>query len=136
MTNNNAHLWEVKHPYYCSESNFYSHDPYCRHDSWADFAKTMAKSDPELNLLFRWDWQSPHEDDDSENQIQWGGDENYRDCTVQLFFVMQRKGIFACHEVSVCRADEPAVRAWLTGRLPHLLALWAPIAADAKEVEA
>jgi hypothetical protein len=119
-------LWDVDHPYYCSESNFYSHDPFCRHDSWHDFAETMGKSDGELNLLFRWDWKAPRADD-GDGPIAWIGDENHRDSYLQLFFVMQREGIFACHEVSVCRADEPKIAEWLKGRLPYLLKLWEPL---------
>lgn len=121
------HLWEVRHPYYCNEGNFYSRDPYCFHKSWGDFAYSMGDSDPELNLLFRWDWVAPHEDGDFDKAIKWEGDENYRDSTLKLFWVMQRKGIFACHEVSVCRADEPAIRLWLQERVKHLLKLWEPL---------
>lgn len=87
----------------------------------------MGESDAELNLLFRWDWEAPHVDDDSENPIEWRGDENYRDSTLKTFWVLQRKGIFMCHEVDVCRADEPAVRAWLEERMKHLLKLWEPL---------
>lgn len=120
-------LWEVVHPYYCSESNRYSNEAYARHSSWRDFMESMGNSDPDLNLLFRWDWRAPREDDDWEKPIAWQGDENYRDSILQLFWVLQRKGIFMCHEVSVCRADEPAVRAWLKGRMRHLLELWKPL---------
>lgn len=121
------HLWEVDHPYYCNEGNFFSNDCYTWHRSWGDFAETMGTSDPELNLLFRWDWSAPHEDGDSEKPITWKGDENYRDCVLKTFWVYQRKGIFACHEIEVCRADEPVVREWLSSRMAHLHALWVPL---------
>ena len=110
-------LWDVSHPYYCSESNYYSHDPHEEYESWKDFAESMGKSDPELNLLFRWDWERlGFEDGD------WDGVH-----TLKLFFVLQRKGIFSCHEVTVTEDDEPAIRAWLLTRLPHIFALWEPL---------
>lgn len=123
-------LWEIDNPYYCSEGNYYSREPYHAYSSWKEFADTMGKSDGELNLLFRWDWQAPHVDGDSDNDFDWQGDENYRDSTLKLFWVMQRKGIFACHEISVCRADEPAIRAWLVERMRHILAFWGPLRED------
>ncbi len=115
-----THLWDVKHPYYCSESNFYSRDCYCMHASWQDFTETMGQSDGEYNLLFRWDWRAPED-------FEWQGNEHCRDCILKLFFVMQRKGIFACHEVAVCRADESKVKDWLQDRMKHIVALWEPL---------
>ncbi len=126
------HLWEYDHPYYCSESNFYSREPFCAHKSWDDFASSMGASDPELNLCFRWDWHPPRNEDDDET-IEWKHDENYRESYINLFFVMQRKGIFCCHEVQVARTDEPAIRKWLTARMPHLLQVWEPINVEKEE---
>ena len=123
-------LWEIKHPYYCNEGNFYSREPYCFCESWDDFA--MKDSDPELNLLFRWDWVPPT-DDDGET-IKWSNDETAKESTLQTFWVLQRKGIFGCHEIMVSRSEEPEIRAWLQSRLPYLLALWEPLA-DAVERE-
>ncbi len=117
------HLWEVDHPYYCSEGNFYSHEPYAWHDCWDDFG--MVDSDPELNLLFRWDWTPPTEEDCE--TIAFSEDESVKESTLQLFFVMQRKGIFCCREIKVARSEEPKIRDWLQSRLPHLLALWEPL---------
>ena len=112
------HLWEVDHDYYCNESNT------VRHGSWSEFVEGMGKSDLDMNLLFRWDW-SVHKDDD-EKPIHHP-DPYYRDATLQTFWVMQRKGYLACHEVSVCRNDEPEVRKWLASRFTHLAKLWLPL---------
>ncbi len=120
-------LWEVKHPYYCNEGNYYARGTITRHDRWQDFIDDMGDADMDLNLLFRWDWESPHEDDDPQKPINWQGDENYRDCTLKLFFMGQRKGAYFCCIVHVCRADEPNVYEYLRVRGEHLLKLWSPV---------
>ncbi|AWB21192.1 hypothetical protein DA075_09935 [Methylobacterium currus] len=116
-------LWEANHSYYCSESNFYSRDPHTKWDMWSSFVEEFGNSDLDYNLVFRWDW---YEGDD------WGageynGDDYYRNGRLLMFFIMQRKGIFACHEISVCRADEPSVITFLKPRLAYLRDLWAPL---------
>lgn len=112
-----THLWEVDHPYYCNESNHHARGYHTVHETWAEFAEGMGASDMDLNLLFRWDWKKHADDDDGPA----------RD-VLQTFWVMQRKGIFCCHEVTVTEADEPVVRSWLAERYHHLLRLWEPIA--------
>ena len=126
-------LWEVKHDYYCSETNFYKAGGPVQHKTWHDFLESMGNCDMDYNLLFRWDWIPPYKDGDSDNPIQWRGDENYRDCKLQLFWMQQRKGLFVCHEVEVCRADEPAVREWLQPRLNYLMRLWEPLVPATKK---
>jgi hypothetical protein len=108
------HLWDIEHPYYCNEGNYFKCGLIDHHDSWASFAETMGNSDPELNLLFRWDWQ------------RLGLDEGEWDGTHQLllFFVAQRKGFFFSNEVQVSEADEPAIREWLADRSQHTMAFW------------
>jgi hypothetical protein len=105
------HLWEYDHPYYCNDYNFRARRDEGGHEdfeSWADFIATWGDSDPELNLVFRWDWMKP-------------GDKLY------LFVVLQRKGDFWALEINVTDDDEPAVRAWLAERAKHLAAVWEPI---------
>lgn len=122
------HLWEVDHPYYCSESNFYSNDCHFEYKSFQDYINTMGLYDLDLNLIFRWDWKRNDEETyppnpDYDSTI----DDNYRGYTLSLFFVMQRKGVFAAHEVQVCRADEPAVIEYLRPRLAKLQEMWEPL---------
>lgn len=122
-------LWQVDHPYYCSESNFYSNDCHAEYGSWQEFHTEQGADDMDLNLVFRWDWK-PNEyiettDDEAAYHVKF--DDNYRAYTLHLFFMNQRKGIFRVAEVSVCRADEPAVREWLTTRAEHLRMLWTPL---------
>lgn len=53
-----THLWEVDHAYYCNEGNFYSNDTVAAFASWPEFVEAgETESDPDLNLLFRWDWE-------------------------------------------------------------------------------
>jgi hypothetical protein len=119
-------LWEVDHPYYCSESNFFARDCSSHYDRWQDFVEVSHDEDFDMNLIFRFDWIPPWINGDSNNPIEWQGDENYRDCTLKLFYIGQRKGLFRSVTIDVCRADEPKVRAFLLKRLMHLQKLWEP----------
>lgn len=119
-------LWEADHSYYCSESNYYApgnDQPFQHHKSWAEFIDAEGDADLDMNLVFRWDWREGED---------WGageftGDVNYRNGRLLIYFMGQRKGLYRWAEVEVCRADEPAVRAYLEPRLKHLMALWAPL---------
>jgi hypothetical protein len=118
------HLWEVKHPYYCNEGNYYApgmEQPYTEHASWQDFLDDEGDSDLDMNLLFRWDWRKA--DPDEEN---WGNKED----VLLLFYMGQRKGLYRWVEVQVTDADEPAVKQWLTNRWNHLQRLWRGISDD------
>lgn len=117
------HLWEVSHPYYCNEGNYFASgndQPHCKYESWASFFEEEGNSDPDMNLLFRWDWREA--DPEEKN---WGNKAE----TLLLFWMGQRKGLYRWTEVVVSKDDEPAVRAWLTGRLKYLQSLWEPLAA-------
>lgn len=123
-------LWDIQHDYYCSESNYFSNDCKNHYPRWQDFIESEGDNDFDMNLLFRFDWEAPREDDEPENPIEWIGDENYRDCRLWLFWMGQRKGLFRCTTVDVCRADEPSVREWLQKRWKHMHKLWAPISGE------
>ena len=111
-------LWEVEHPYYCSESNYYSNDTGEQFESWAEFASAWDSYDLDLNLLFRWDWKIEEYE---------GEDRPKGSHRLQLFYVLQRKGIFMCIEVDVTPQDEPQVREWLQVRWDKMLELWRPL---------
>lgn len=128
------HLWEVDHPYYCSESNFYSNDCHTDFDSWSDFFDDMGSSDFDMNLLFRWDWNIKNSDDEDApdyygRQSEYHPTINDNDLgyTLCLFFMQQRKGKFVAFEVTVCRDDEVAVKEFLLPRLAHLKLMWEPL---------
>lgn len=124
------HLWDVDHPYYCNEGNFFARpgsECHSHYQRWQDFVAEQGDGDMDLNLVFRFDWVPPYEDSDSEKPIKWVADENYRDSTLKLFYMGQRKGLYRWATVDVCRADEPSVRAWLMARWDHMRKLWEPL---------
>ena len=114
------HLWEVDHPYYCNLGNFYSNEPGHEYKSFADFLAEWGENDMDLNLVFRFDWK---EEEDRPHK----GDDNYRNGKLEIFWMLQRKGIYTFTVVEVCRADEPAVIEFLSKRWKYLSELWAPL---------
>lgn len=121
------HLWEVKHPYYCNEGNFFARESVCdEHKTWAGFFAEYKDADMDMNLVFRWDWQEGEDYGAGE----FTGDVNYRNGRLLIFWMGQRKGLYRYSVVEVCRSDEPAVLEFLRPRWEHMKALWAPIACD------
>ena len=119
------HLWEIDHPYYCTEGNYYARPDqglHTRYDSWAEFIADWGNTDPDMNLVFRWDWNRSDPQD-----YEPYGEEVPAD-TLQVFWVLQRKAILRSTECIVTEADEPAVRAWLADRAKTVAAIWEPIA--------
>ncbi len=118
------HLWEVDHPYYCSDSNYYSNDCYRRFKTWAEFFEEFGNCDFDYNLPFRWDWNegSDHELPD------YSGDDYYRNGLLQISWMGQRKGLYFVSAIEVCRADEAEVIKFLKPRWEHMRQLWEPIA--------
>ena len=118
------HLWEVKHPYYANEGNYYSNECHAPYKSWAEFIEAEGDADIDYNLVYRWDWREGED---------WGagaytGDDNYRNGLLFVFFIGQRKALARSAEVQVCRADEPAVIEYLKPRLARLMEIWEPLA--------
>jgi hypothetical protein len=126
MTKPVKHLWEVDHPYYCNQGNYFAtggQETSTRYKSWAEFFTEEGDCDPDYNLLFRWDWQEGELCDAAE----FNGDVNYRNGVLLLFWMGQRKGLYRWSEVEVCRADEPAVREFLQSRFDYLKRVWEPL---------
>jgi hypothetical protein len=76
------HLWEVNHPYYCNEGNYFANDCGDTYGMWSDFHSEYNNSDFDMNLVFRFDWQEGED---------WGageftGDVNYRNGKLLIFF--------------------------------------------------
>lgn len=119
-----ARLWEIKHPYYCNEGNYFSNES-CEssYGSWQEFKDSEGDADFDYNLVFRWDWDE--ENDNGESTF--NGDENYRNAKLKIFWMGQRKGLYRWSVIDVCRADESEVRAWLYERWEHLKKLWEPL---------
>lgn len=128
------HLWEVDHAYYCTEGGYFhsqaDHKTVHEFKSWAEFLGEMGDADLDYNMLFRWDWI---ERDPETDEPTYNGDDYYRSGRLLLFFMHQRKGFHSTSIVEVCRADEPAVIAYLAPRLEYLLRLWAPLPITSQE---
>lgn len=111
-----THLWEIDHPYYAAEGNYYAPDCHTRLDSWADFTElTFYSGDRDLNLLYRWDWR-PADTDDPEDTDE-----------LSLYFILQRKAIACSVAVTVTKDDEPAIRKWLQECAQTMAAVWEPL---------
>lgn len=111
------HLWEYEHPYYCNEGNFYQRGCHATFDSWADFIAAEGDADPDLNLVFRWDWKQGANQD-----------------TLLLFYMGQRKALCRSVGVRVWKDDEPAIREWLIGCANHMRKLWEPLIPSLEEL--
>ncbi|MDF2915975.1 MAG: hypothetical protein K0S70_192 [Microbacterium sp.] len=119
-----THLWESDHPYYCAEGNFYATGHHATFDSWEEFTEDgnlLYDGDPDLNLLFRWDWNAWHLEHPEDYP---NGAESH---VLSLFYVMQRKAFTSSVEVLVTPDDEEQVRVWLAERARTTLSIWHPI---------
>ncbi len=98
------HLWEIKHPYYCNEGNYFSGESVeSEYGSWADFMEEEGDSDLDMNLVFRWDW---HEADPEEKD--WGNEEE----ELLIFWMGQRKGLYRYSRV-VVKKSRKSGHGWL-----------------------
>lgn len=106
---NTLHLWEVKHPYHCNPqyvSNW---------NTWKDFLAEFGDSDPDYNLVFRWDW------------LKAGNLHGLTHDEVHIHMVAQRKGFVFTAKTKVSSEDEASVIEWLKPRLEYLKSLQLPI---------
>jgi len=120
------HLWEYDHPFYCAEGNYYASgdqwdEVYTSYDSWADFMAEWGDTDPDLNLVFRWDWIKSDDYEPDDGAICVPEDKLF------IFWVLQRKALLRTTVCAVTAADEPSVRAWLADRAKAIAAIWEPI---------
>jgi len=125
------HLWEYDHPYYASEGCYWTpgtryHEVHTDWDSWAEFMAAWGDTDPDLNLVYRWDWVRPDPayykyeiEEDPEFEIP--GD------YLKVYFVLQRKANLHSHHIQVTEADEAAVREWLQTRAERVRMIWEPL---------
>ena len=132
------HLWEHDHPYYANEGCYWTpgthyHEVHSDHASWADFMDAWGASDPDYNLVYRWDWVRP-DPADYEYEIEEDSSFEVPGDYLKVFFVLQRKANLHSHHIQVTEADEPDVRAWLTDRAERVRMIWAPLLGEAADV--
>lgn len=142
-THMSYHLWDVEHPYYCSEAEYhtgnFNGENWGRYDfdSWGDFYAEWGASDPDMNLVFRWDWHTKEQREKDSGWNEYTDEDKAEEEALgyrppdydllEIFFVLQRKGLFVPCHIRVTDEDEPEVRAWLTERAKTISAIWKPI---------
>lgn len=127
------HLWEVKHPYYMTEGNYYSNE--CTHvfETWQDFLDEWGDADMDMNWFVRWDWMesTPEEAEENEDDSDlYNGDDNRRHATFLLQCIGQRKANLQSCRISVCRNDEAAILEYLRPRWEYMRQMWAPLSGE------
>lgn len=123
------HLWDVNHPYYAAQGNYYARPDaglHAEYSSWVEFMESEGDSDLDMNLVYRWDWQVP-DPDDYKYELEEDADVILPPETLDLFYVGQRKALLRSVSVEVQREDEPAIREWLTVRAEHMRKVWEPL---------
>lgn len=134
------HLWEVKHPYYCNETNYFasgkdSRDTQFNYESFEDFLSEWGDADPDMNLVFRWDWEEITqeaydelmEEEEESELTPFTGDDTVKSGHLKIFFFMQRKGYFCYTCTLVSRSEEPIIKAYLKEKWDYYKKLWEPL---------
>jgi len=112
---NNIHLWNIEHPYYCSEGNYFNNECHIEYDNFQSFINEWSDADEDYNLLFRFDWE-----------------EN----TLKLYYMMQRKAFNKSIYITVNQNDEPLIYAFLEQKYTHLQSLWTPFSSNNIKINA
>lgn len=104
----------VQHPYYASDSNYYSNDASITYDTMGDFLAEFGEADIDMNLIYRWDVKKNEDEDDK--------------YYAQIFIIMQRKGIYTPIMVKDFKQkDVAAFVALIQKHKAKLLEIWKPI---------
>ena len=107
-----THLWEIKHPYYCTASQYEWDFP-----SWDNYMSQIKEAgDLDYNFLVRFDWYDSNDPGWELNADQ-----------LRLTYVRQRRGELVTHDVTVNKSDEPAIREWLQIRWVHMIKTWSGV---------
>ena len=108
-----------KHPYYCSETNYFSNDHCAKWENATEFLDCMENSDIDMNLVFRWDIER-------NTDIETGEElEGYH---ARVFIIQQRKGIFYPHYIKSITEDElERFLKYIEKHWKRMNEMWAPI---------
>jgi hypothetical protein len=107
-----------------SEGNYFSNDCHTEYKTWGEFLDEFNDSDMDYNWFVRWDWREGEKWDLGV----YSGDDYYRHAVFLLQMIGQRKAKLLSFEVAVCRADEPAIIAFLAPRWEYMKTMWEPFA--------
>ena len=115
-----SNLWEIKHPYYMNEGNFYQTGHHNDYENLDDFLEAWGDLDKDLNRVHRWDWREGED---------WGiesdGSEDVQG-VFSVYFVLQRKAILLSCDVKVRRSDQDRVKEYLEPYAELEAKLWSP----------
>lgn len=107
----------VKHPYYCSDSNYYSNNASEYYETWEDFFNDWNDADVEYNHVFRFDIKENINDDETGLGTYYA----------EVFVMLQRKGIFKpCYIKSVSETDKDTIIEFLSKHWEETKKLWKP----------
>lgn len=141
-TDNPVPLWEIQHPYYCEEGNFFKNGLIQEFSSWEDFAQPtkglsfndimiedkgniLYDFDDDYNTVWRWDWKKT-DPSDYEEELKTGEIDELPSDVLLIFFMHQRKAKNSSVRILITDDDEPAVREWLTKKANYMKQLWEP----------
>lgn len=103
-------LSEKKHPYYCSNSNYYSNEVREVYDTMTAFLDEFEEADVDMNLVFRWDIIK----DDEKSHY-----------SAYVYLILQRKGIFKPIEiVKITESEVERFENYLKNNKKTIDALW------------
>lgn len=106
------------HPYYCSDSNYYSNEGGMSFRTMTDFLDEFEMCDVDMNLCFRWDIKK-------RSDCYGEGEEGY---CAEVFLMLQRKGIFRpCSIGSVTEDEAIRFKTYAMKHLETIKAIWAPL---------
>lgn len=107
----------VKHPYYCSDSNYYSNDASEKYENWEEFISDWDDADVEYNHVFRFDIK--------ENEDYNGIGEGTYYC--EIFVILQRKGIFKPIFIAEIKPENfISIKNFLAKHFEEVKKIWQP----------
>ena len=108
----------IEHPYYCSDSNYFSNDAGATFETFDDFYSEYYDADIDMNLIFRWDVIEKRTSNDKPAG-------KYR---AEIFMIRQRKGIFCPIQINdFNKEDEVNFTKLLERHWKRLKEMWQPI---------
>lgn len=109
----------VKHPYYCSDSNFTNNEAYEEYSRFKGFFEEYGTCPPDHYLVFRWDIKNQF--DDNADDIP----DRYK---MHIYMIHQSKGNFIPVEIKeVTDKDVDQILEFLQPHKDKLAELWKPL---------
>ena len=112
----------VDHPYYASNSNYFSGEAGGTWETMTEFLDDMEDADIDMNLIYRWDIRPRGET----------GAETGR-YSAEVFIIRQRKGIYSPQVIKhINEAEAERFKALAQKHWETIKAIWAPFSNERK----